>query len=59
MFFIAFLIIAIACSVISIRTLIGYSDFNFIYKLLISFVIVLGWFGSFIINSNNELLIVG
>ena len=47
MFFVAFFIIALVCSVISIKTLIGYSDFKFVYKLLIGTVIVLGWFGAF------------
>lgn len=43
MFFIAFLIIAIACSVISIKTLVGYSDMHISKKILISTIIALGW----------------
>lgn len=50
MFFVAFFIIALACTIISIKTLIGYSDFKFVYKLLIGIIIALGWFGAFIIK---------
>ena len=51
MFFVAFFIIALVCSVISIKTLIGYSDFKFVYKLLIGMVIILGWFGVFAVRA--------
>lgn len=47
-FFIAGFIIATACSVITIKTLVGYSDMKLIYKISAAIVIVLGWF-SFII----------
>ncbi len=47
-FFIAGFIIATACSVITIKTLVGYSDMRLIYKISAAVVIVLGWF-SFII----------
>ncbi len=43
-FFFASLIIAIACSVITIRTLVGYSDLRMVYKIVVSVFIVLGWF---------------
>lgn len=45
-FFIAAVIIAIACSAVTIKTLVGYSDIKFIYKLLISIVIIFGWFAA-------------
>lgn len=47
MFFVAFFIVSLACSAISIKTLIGYSDIKLIYKIIIGIVIVLGWFGAF------------
>ena len=43
-FFVGFFIIAMACSVITIKTLIGYSDLRLIYKLIIAFIVVCGWF---------------
>ena len=43
-FFLAALIIAISCSAITIKTLVGYSSIRFVYKILISVMIVLGWF---------------
>ena len=43
-FFFASLIIAIACSAITIKTLVGYSDLRLAYKILISVLIILGWF---------------
>lgn len=49
-FFFAALIIAIACSAITIKTLVGYTDLKFIWKFLISTVIVAGWFGTLIIQ---------
>lgn len=50
MFFVAFFIVSLACSTISIKTLIGYSDIKLIYKIIIGAFIVLGWFGIFIIK---------
>lgn len=43
-FFFAALIIAIACSAITIKTLVGYVDLRLVYKVLISALIILGWF---------------
>ena len=51
MFFVAYLIIAIACSSITIKTLVGYSDMSFLTKFLISAVIILGWISPLIINA--------
>lgn len=50
MFFLAALIIAIACSVITIKTLIGYSDMKLVYKVLVSLLIATGWFSVIILN---------
>lgn len=50
MFFVAFFIVSLACSAISIKTLIGYSDIKLIYKIIIGAFIVLGWFGIFILK---------
>ena len=43
-FFIAFAIVAIACSAITIKTLVGYNDMRLLGKLGISLVILAGWF---------------
>ena len=43
-FFVGFFIIAMACSVITIKTLIGYSDIRLIYKIVIACIVVCGWF---------------
>lgn len=60
-FFFAALIIAIACSVITIKTLVGYSDMKMVYKILVSAVIVLGWFSILIMQfiRSHDLLPVG
>ena len=49
-FLIASLIITIACSTITIRTLVAYTDMKFIYKLAISIAIILGWLSPVIVN---------
>ncbi len=43
-FWIAVIVVAASCALITIRTLIGYSDFKLVYKLLISFLVLAGWF---------------
>ena len=59
-FFLAALIIAISCSAITIKTLVGYSSIRFVYKILISVMIVLGWFAVSVmhflgmLNINND-----
>ena len=50
LFFLAALIIAIACSAITIKTLVGYSSMRFVYKIVISVMIVLGWFAVSVIH---------
>lgn len=57
-FFITILIVAIACSTITIKTLVGYSDMKLIYKILISAIIIIGWFAVLIMNfiRKNDLL---
>lgn len=49
-FFIAGFIVALACSVITIRTLVGYSDLRMIYKILVGTIIALGWFSIIILG---------
>ena len=49
-FYIGILIIAASCSIISIRTLVGYSNVKISYKILISILICFGWFFPVIIN---------
>lgn len=44
-FFIAFIIIASSCSAITVKNLVGYSDFKPIVKSMVSFLVGLGWFG--------------
>ena len=43
-FIIAVLIIAVACSAITIKTLVGYAAIRLAYKIAISAIILLGWF---------------
>lgn len=43
-FYVAVLIIALACSTITIKTLVGYSSIKLVYKLIISLLILAGWF---------------
>jgi len=50
LFFITAFIIATACSAITIKTLVGYSDLKPVYKITIGAFIILGWFGMFILN---------
>lgn len=50
LFLLAALIIAIACSAITIKTLVGYSSMRFVYKIVISVMIVLGWFAVSVIH---------
>lgn len=49
-FIVAFLIISVACSTITIRTLIGYSDMKRFGKVLLSGIIFLGWFSSIFVR---------
>ena len=44
-FYLTAFIIAIACSTITIKTLVGYTDLRFIYKIFIGAIVVSGWFG--------------
>lgn len=57
-FYIGVLIIAASCSLISIRTLVGYSNIKLYYKILIALFICIGWFFPIIINiiKNNVAL---
>ena len=50
MFFVAYLIIALACASITIKTLVGYSDISFINKILISAIVVFGWVAPLVVN---------
>ena len=50
LFYLTIIIVGLACSAITIKTLIGYADFKPIYKIIISALIVLGWFSIFIVN---------
>lgn len=57
-FVIASIIIAAACSVISIKTIVGYNDYGWFIKSLISFLIVLGWVSPLLIAwiRNNDFI---
>ena len=50
LFYLAFIIIAAACSTITIKTLIGYSDIKYVYKVIIGVVVSFGWFGILILR---------
>lgn len=54
MFFIAFFIVAAACSAIMIKTLVGYSDIKLTGKTLISAVVLLGWFSPLFISALRQ-----
>ena len=43
-FAIASAIIAIACSAITVKTLVGYSDIRRRYKIIAGILVVFGWF---------------
>ena len=51
LFYVTLIILALACSAITIKTLVGYADIKLRYKLVIGIVIVLGWFGVLIVNA--------
>ena len=50
-FLVASLILTIACSTITIRTLVAYTEMKLVYKLAISILIILGWLSPVIVNS--------
>ena len=50
MFMIGALIIAIAASAISVKTLVGYTEMRSVYKILISLLIVSAWFAPVIVS---------
>ncbi len=50
LFYLALVIIATACSTITIRTLIGYSDIKLMYKIAIGITVVSGWFATIILR---------
>lgn len=50
MFFIAFFILASACSIITIKTLIGYGEIKRTFKVIISFLIIWGWMAPIIVK---------
>ncbi len=50
MFFIAFFILALACSIITIKTLIGYGELKLFSKIIIAFIIVWGWMAPLVIK---------
>ena len=49
-FLVASLILTIACSTITIRTLVAYTEMKFIYKLAISILVILGWLSPVIVG---------
>ncbi len=49
-FIIASLIISVACSIITLRTLIGYSGMKLSRKVVITVIILLGWFSSLFVR---------
>ena len=49
-FAIASAIIAIACSAITIKTLVGYSDIRRRYKIIIGILVTLGWFSPLLVG---------
>jgi hypothetical protein len=43
-FFIMVIVVALACSILSIQTLIGYGSLKLWYKITVALVVILGWF---------------
>ena len=43
-FFIMMMIVAISCSIVSMKTLVGYGELKLWYKITVSSIILLGWF---------------
>ncbi len=43
-FIVATLIIAVACSLITVRVLVSYNDFGLLVKLLVGFIVTVSWF---------------
>lgn len=50
LFYVAALIVALACSTITIKTLVGYSSLKLIHKIIVSSIIIIGWFAPLIIG---------
>lgn len=49
-FIIAVLVVAISCSAITIKTLVGYTDMKLITKILISLLILVSWFAPILVR---------
>jgi len=49
-FAIASAIIAVACSAITIKTLVGYSDIRRSRKIIVGFLVVVGWFAPLLVG---------
>ena len=57
-FFIAAIVVVVACSAITIKTLVGYNDFSLLTKIIISALVLLGWTAPLLvgwIRKNNYL----
>ena len=54
-FLVIALVTAIACSIITVRTLVSYSDLRRGTKILIALFVVLGWFAPLIIGGLGQL----
>ncbi len=50
MFFVAFFVLALACSIITIKTLIGYGELKRLSKIVISFLVIWGWMAPLIVG---------
>lgn len=55
-FIIAGVVIALACTVITVRTLVSYSDIKLPEKIIIALTIAYGWFSPFIIAGVKNML---
>ena len=44
-------IIAVSCSAITIKTLVGYNESSLFFKLFVSFIVLLGWFAPIWVNA--------
>lgn len=51
LFYVAFLVVAAACSIITIKTLVGYSDISLYSKIFISILIFVAWLAPMIVGA--------
>ena len=59
LFYLAYIVIALACSVVTIKTLVGYADIKRVNKIIVSVIIITGWLSSLIIKALKYATFIG